>query len=374
MSRHPLDRVSRRPVTCIWEITRACNLRCIHCENFGGEIGNAELSFDDLLKTADSLAELGCRMVDITGGEPLLHPKWDLFAAALHDRGLRVSLITNGTMLDEERLGRAVAAGIEVIAISVDGLKDVHNRIRKRPGLRLFGLSPFELTMANLTRSVKTVCTKVITQINVLNIDQLPQMREMLGNVGVEDWQLQLAIPTGRILELEEPFVIAPSRLDGLTAFIVEAQADGRLPHIDTSDTIGYYTKREILLRKRRSGQGVWLGCQAGVRAVAITYDGKVRGCSILPPEFDAGDLHDEPFADIWNDKKRFAYSTLFDPKKLTGDCAKCSFGGLCRAGCTSMAYYSTGTIYNNPYCISRPSIPTTESDDSSAEKRACGR
>ena len=355
--RHPYDAIQRKPIVCIWEITRACNLRCIHCENFGGEPGEAELTFDEMLRVVDGLATLGCRCVDITGGEPLLHPRWDALALALRDRNIRTSLVTNGLLLDDAHLDRAEAAGVEIIAISLDGPGPVHDRIRRRPGRDRFMGSPFDATIDALQRSVKRFSTKVITQVNVLNIEKLGGMRQMLGNLGVSAWQIQLAIPVGRLLTYRKPFVLSPTQLNDLTAFIEAAQMDGKYPRIDTADNIGYYTRREIALRQRTTGQGVWLGCQAGIRSVAITYDGTVRGCSILPPEFDAGDLHSERIEEIWKDANRFAYSTAFDTTKLSGDCATCRMGALCRAGCTSMAYYSTGTVYANPYCISRPAI-----------------
>ena len=214
------------------------------------------------------------------------------------------------------------------------------------------GRSPFEVTVDNIRSAVPRIKTTVITQVNRLNLDHLSALYEILCDLGVEKWQIQLAVPTGRVVNSRKPLILAPPDLDRLTAFIVEAQESGNGPHIDTSDTIGYYTEREVALRHRVTGQGIWLGCQAGIRSVAITYDGKVRGCSILPPEFDAGDLHCETLEAIWNGDARFGFSTAFDPAKLQGECRNCRYGAICRAGCTSMAYYTTGTIYYKPYCI----------------------
>ena len=368
MSRHPLNAVKRQPSTCIWEITRACNLRCVHCENFGGEKAGNELSFDELLRAADDLAALGGRHVDITGGEPLLHPNWDRFAAALKERGFRCALVTNGTLLDDERLDRAISAGIEITAVSLDGPQKIHDRIRRGPGALFRRGSPFEKTVDAVRRALPRCTVKVITAVNALNLPYLGETYALLSELGVRDWQIQLTVPVGRAVESKTPLVLPPSALNEVTSFIADAQRDGGEPHIDTSDNIGYYTERERFLRKRRSGQGVWVGCHAGVRTVAITYEGKVRGCSILPPEFDAGDLHAERLRDIWADSARFGYSTAFDATKLTGDCARCRFGALCRAGCTATAYYSTGTVYNNPYCIYRGGASAGEA----ASSRAC--
>lgn len=349
MIAHPLDRIERKPQTCIWEITGVCNLRCVHCENRCGEKGSNELSLEKMMEVAEDLARLGCRTVDVTGGEPLMRRGWDRLCARITGLGMRIALITNGTLLTDEALDRALESGVGVVAVSIDGLREVHDatRLRPRPGP-----SPYDEAMAGLRRAVKRVRTRVITQVNRTNMHQLPSMRALLADLGVENWQLQLAVPTGRLLDLGEPYVLHPGDLDALTAFIVEAVEDGTPPFIDTGDTIGYYTEREPALRKRSSGQGVWLGCQAGIRVVAITYNGTVRGCSAMPADFDAGDLHTESLEDIWNDTDRFAYSTQFDPTKLTGECADCRFAALCRAGCTTMAFWVTGTIYENPYCL----------------------
>jgi radical SAM protein with 4Fe4S-binding SPASM domain len=351
LSWHPLDRASREPETCIWELTRRCNLRCIHCENHGGELDARELSCEQIEVTAQDLARLGCRHVHVTGGEPLLHPHWERLCRSFVRLGLRTSLVTNGTLLDDERLERALAAGVQIVGISIDGLEATHDSIRQRPGA---GPSPWRLAMAAIERVRARLQTVVITAVNRRNLAELPALRQILADAGVERWQIQLVIPVGRALEIAEPFVIAPAQLESLMAFIAEAKRQGKPPHIDTSDNIGYYTERELGVRSGAQGLSLWTGCQAGIRSLAITYDGRVRGCSIMPPEFDAGDLHDEPIADIWNDAERFAYSTRFDPSKLAGACGRCRVGPLCRAGCTSMAYWTTGSIYTNPFCLHR--------------------
>jgi organic radical activating enzyme len=112
---HPLDRVAREPHTCIWEITRRCNLRCIHCENQCGEPSTRELSSERLRAVARDLVRLGCQHIDITGGEPLLRPDWDELCRDFTGLGLRIALITNGTLLDQEHLDRALDAGVRAI-------------------------------------------------------------------------------------------------------------------------------------------------------------------------------------------------------------------------------------------------------------------
>lgn len=349
MNGHPLDTVDRQPLTCIWEITRVCNLRCVHCENQCGERSPRELSTEAMGKVAQGLIRLGCKQVDLTGGEPLLRPDWADLCGMLVGSGVKVALITNGLLLDRDTLAQVLAAGVGAIGISIDGLQATHDGMRLRPGP---GASPWQLAMAAVERVLPHLETVVITQVNKRSLPELPALHDLLSSLGVRRWQLQLTVPVGRVRDIHEPFVIAPSDLEELVGFITRTHQSGCLPRIDVSDSIGYYTEHELGLRGAGTQTLPWLGCQAGIRLVAITYDGRVRGCSALPPEFDAGDVHDETIEDIWRDADRFAYATRFDAGKLCGGCASCRVAPLCRAGCTTMAYWSSGTIYDNPFCL----------------------
>jgi len=348
---HPLDSLARRPLVCIWEITRVCNLRCIHCESRCGERSDSELSLPTMQKVAQGLVRLGCQQVDLTGGEPLLRADWDKLAEMLVRRGVKVALITNGLLLDDEVVARARAVGVTLVGLSIDGLQATHDGMRLRPSP---GPSPWQQAINAIERALPCFETIVITQVNQRNLHELPALNQLLAVHGVRRWQLQLTVPVGRVQDIDEPFVLAPSDLEELLGFISEARRGGGVPQIDVSDSIGYYTEHELGLRGTADKTVPWMGCQAGIRVVAITYDGRVRGCSALPPEFDAGDLHDESIEQIWGDAERFAYSTRFAAAKLCGGCAGCRVGGLCRAGCTTMAFWSTGTVYNNPYCLFR--------------------
>ncbi len=351
---NPLLKAPRVPRKCVWEITRRCNLRCIHCENRSGPRSAGELADGRLLEVAEELAALGCREAVVTGGEPLLRPAWKSVCRALSQRGIKVSLVTNGTLLDQPTLDAARSVGVGVVGISIDGLESTHDRIRPR---ETRGRSPWAETVSALERCSKALPVVAMTQVNRLNLDELPNLGRLLAQLGVPRWQVQLAIPMGRVRDLPGPFAIEPEHLDQLVAFLARAVADRTLPRIDVSDTIGYCTPEDALFRGRRSTNGaplpgLWIGCTAGLAAVAITYDGRVRGCSMMPPELDAGNLHEESLAAIWNDAHRFAYTTEFHPSRLRGACARCKLNGLCRGGCTTMAYWSTGTIAENPYCL----------------------
>jgi radical SAM protein with 4Fe4S-binding SPASM domain len=118
-------------------------------------------------------------------------------------------------------------------------------------------------------------------------------------------------------------------------------------------DNIGYYGRSQPLLRSAgKTPETFWAGCMAGCRVVAIRSNGDVKGCPSHPVQFVVGNVRQTPFAQIWDDPRNFAYNTAFDVQLLEGRCADCVYRRLCRAGCTSMAYAVTGTIYDNPFCL----------------------
>jgi radical SAM protein with 4Fe4S-binding SPASM domain len=309
------------------------------------------LSFPQLLHVSDELIALGCKTVNLTGGEPLLRPEWAELASHLTGHGVDVAVVSNGTLFDESSVKRAVGAGVAAVSVSLDGLQSTHDTTRRFA--RGAG-STFEAAIEGLKCAQKHLPVSVITQVNRTNLSELHELGVLLGNLGVSRWQLQLVVPTPRVMGNGIPYALLPEDLEAITAFIVETADNPQIPMIHTSDTIGYATPAEVVLRRKASGPGLWFGCVAGIRAVAIKYDGVVRGCSLLPADFDAGNLHELSFTEIWRDSSRFAYSTEFNASHLSGGCKRCRFGTICRAGCTTMAYFATGTTGDNPYCLYR--------------------
>jgi radical SAM protein with 4Fe4S-binding SPASM domain len=119
------------------------------------------------------------------------------------------------------------------------------------------------------------------------------------------------------------------------------------------TDNIGYLTADDPRLR---TPAGVparcWMGCFAGLRAVALTSDGGVKGCLALPDGFREGNVRREPLERIWGDPARFAYNRAFDPARLSGACASCRLGPVCRGGCTALALAVHGVPNRSVHCL----------------------
>jgi len=254
-----------------------------------------------------------------------------------------------------------------------EGSQEVHDAIRipyKRSTASSYdsALRAIELSVASPLK------TAVITQVHRHNIDDLPRMHEQLAGLGVDVWQVQICMPLGRLLKLKDKYLIDVSQIGNLEDQLATFIEEGRLG-IAVADNIGYYGRREAVIRgAHKYVRTFWTGCTAGCRVVAFCANGDVKGCPSHPREFVVGNIRQAAFAEIWQDRKRFAYNTGWREDQLEGGCARCAFKDICRAGCTTMAYAVTGTIYDNPFCIqrARPDLQLDAGDGAAeAEERA---
>ncbi|MCK4959011.1 MAG: radical SAM protein, partial [Planctomycetes bacterium] len=126
----PKKASERRPIV-VWNITRACNLKCVHCYNDSGT-GKAsnEVSTEQAKKVLDDLAAFGAPSVLFSGGEPLVRP--DLFELMEYaaGTGLRVVISTNGTLIDADKAARIKKIGVSYVGISLDGIGSVNDEFR----------------------------------------------------------------------------------------------------------------------------------------------------------------------------------------------------------------------------------------------------
>ena len=120
------------PRLIAWEITRSCNLSCMHCRA-AAEYGpyENELKTKEAFRVIDEISEVGSPIIILTGGEPLMRP--DIFEIAKYgtDKGLRMVMAPNGTLITEETAKKMADSGIKRISISIDGAtKEVHDGFR----------------------------------------------------------------------------------------------------------------------------------------------------------------------------------------------------------------------------------------------------
>jgi MoaA/NifB/PqqE/SkfB family radical SAM enzyme len=117
--------------TAVWELTMACNMRCMHCGSSCEKRLPGELSTEEALDLCCQLADLGLRFITLSGGEPLLRKDWPEIASALTRRSVVVNMISNGWLLDDAVIDKAQECNLYNLAVSLDGIGETHDLIRQ---------------------------------------------------------------------------------------------------------------------------------------------------------------------------------------------------------------------------------------------------
>ena len=326
---------------CVWELTLACCFHCAYCGSGGGRARDNELTTEECLSVAAQLAQMGCRRVNLIGGEVFLREDWETLAAALTSRGVTTCIITNGYRMTPEILTALKRINIESVAVSLDGPARAHDAFRQ-PG-------SYDCAMASIRALAEAdIPVSVISALRSDNAPLLPEFYETLRQLPIFAWQLQACSPMGNARRNGVPVAFDAGKV---LAFIRQTAQEPGLPfYICAADNLGYYTPEETSVRVF---PGVTFnGCSAGLRNVGIDSEGNVRGCeSLYDPRFNEGNLRERSLMEIWMAPEAFAYNRRFTPDMLTGRCAGCPHGAVCAGGCRSYDWFTTGTLYENPLC-----------------------
>lgn len=335
-----------KPVTAVWEITMGCNMRCKHCGSACKSALPDELTRDEALCLCDDLGRMGFKWITLSGGEPTTRPDWYQIAARLHQNGIIPNMITNGWLIEEEIIEKAVVAQINTIAISLDGLRETHDSIRRNGSFDKI-MSAFDLMKE------ASIHYSAITTINRKNIFELPELLQILEEKNVEGWQLQLGLPMGTMAQNRE-LVADPGCVDMIIEF-AHAKYKATTVDIQLADCIGYYNAKELEVRQKGDTQNgyAWQGCGAGKTSMGILHNGEIVGCtSLREKEFIEGSIRKTSVQEIWNNPDSFRWNRNLKKENLSGFCSLCKYGRYCLGGCGNTRLTMSGSIYGeNRYC-----------------------
>ena len=350
-----------KPTYCVWELTLACDLRCRHCGSRAGKARPDELGTDECLAAVAGLADLGCEVVTLSGGEPTLRSDWSVIARAIRDHGMIVNMVTNGYALDHALAVEMKRAGLCNVGISIDGPEEVHDRIR--------GRGTFQRTSRafRILRDVGLSAT-LMTTVNTLNVRRFDEIHAIALELGASRLRCQLGKPMGNLQDHDD-LVIRPRDLLRLLPALHRLHEQGPIP-VGIGDSIGYHGPYDTALRAFdwRGRPQCWAGCQAGMRTIGLEADGGVKGCLSMqafqggPDPFLEGNLRQRSLASIWNDPQGFAYNRRFSVDSLSGFCGRCGYRKSCRGGARCVAAAVTGELRENPYCFHRVATMTSHS------------
>lgn len=359
-----------------WEITRSCNLLCSHCRasaHRGGYEG--ELSTEECFRVVDQIAEVGKPMLVLTGGEPLLRPDVLDIGRYAANKGLRVVMGTNGTLLTAEMAAKLKEVPVMCVGVSVDFPSAArHDDFRCHVGA-------FETAMAGINNARRAgIDIQINSTISKLNVGHIDELAALAMEVGAKSFHPFLLVPTGRGKDIEGS-ELSPQEYEDTLNHLLD-KTDELRGKLSIRPICAPHFMRISRQRQKASGASAMpagrpaaalghpgaaapttsghpgghpgtfsRGCLSGTGFCFISHLGRVQGCGYLDQE--AGNVRNETFGQIWNKSNLFC--NLRDLSLLKGKCGICEYQRIC-GGCRARAYEATGdSLEAEPYCVYEP-------------------
>lgn len=353
----PRSAAERRPVV-VWNITRRCNLRCVHCYSDSDAKHYAnELTDDECRAVFTDLAEFGVPAVLLSGGEPMVRPHLLDLAAFARSLGLRLTLSTNGTLLSAHAAERIKEIGFSYVGISLDGIGDAHDAFRGREGAFRLALQAF--------RNCRAVEQKVGLRLTLTRhtVGELENILRFIEEENVPRVCFYHLVYSGRGSSLE---TLAPEEsrkaLDTIMDRVEAWHRAGVNREVLTVDQPADAAYLLLRLEERNPEAAArarellsWNGGGAnssGTGIGNIDTQGNVH-----PDQFwhsvTLGNVREKPFSRIWTECGNPILAGLRSkPRPVEGRCARCRWLPLCGGGFRVRAWQRTGNPWSeDPGC-----------------------
>jgi len=347
----------KKPVV-VWNVTRACNLNCIHCyARAVDQTHEKELTHDQGLAMIDDLAAFGAPVLLFSGGEPLMRPDLTELARYAVSKGMRAVISTNGTLITREKANELKKIGLSYVGVSIDGMEPVNDRFRGKKGA-------FRDAMAGINNCQEAgLKVGLRFTINRMNKDEIPRILDLLEEHDIPRVCFYHLVYAGRgsdmveqDLDHEETRKVVDVIMDrtkdlhdrGLSREVltVDNHADG--PYVYLRMLRENNPRAEEVLRLLEMNEGNSSGRGIG----CISWDGAVHADQFWR-HYSFGNVLERPFSEIWSDLSNPLMAQLKEKKKhVKGRCAECKWLDVCAGNFRVRAEAVTGDIWAaDPAC-----------------------
>ncbi|WP_462272120.1 12,18-didecarboxysiroheme deacetylase [Methanohalophilus sp.] len=350
----------KKPVV-VWNITRKCNLKCIHCyaqadnKDFEGELSTAEGK-----RLIDDLAEFKTPVILFSGGEPLVRKDLPELAEYAVSKGLRAVISTNGTLIDMDMAKKLKEIGLSYVGISIDGTEETNDRFRGQQGA-------FKKALEGVHNCMKAgIKVGLRFTINKSNFREIPAIFDLLEEEGIPRICFYHLVYAGRGSDLikqdltheesRETVDLIMDRTKQLyekgikpEVLTVDNHCDAPYLYMKLKDEEPERAAKALELMKMNGGNstGVGIGC--------VSWDGTVH-----PDQFwrhyTIGNIRERPFSEIWTDHNDNLLAGLKDRKPLLKKhakrCGQCKWLDICNGNLRVRAEAVYGNIWaDDPAC-----------------------
>lgn len=341
-----------------WEITAKCNLNCAHCRLYDDNNERKdELTTQECYQLIEQIARVSRPVIILTGGEPLCRTDIIDIGRYATERGMRVVLGSNGTLVTEEAVNKLKTIPISRLSISIDFPNaEKQDEFRGRRGAFVAAMRGIKNAQkANIPVQINSTITK-------LNLPFLNDLVEFALSVGAVAFHPFLLVPTGRGKGLANVQLSPDEYEETLNWIYLKQQLFKDKMFFKPTDAPQYlrvvYQKNMgdtlsngSISKKYEVSDCLTRGCLAGTSFCFISSTGKVKGCGYL--NIEAGDIRKQTFKQIWEESLLF--NQLRNLNNLKGKCGVCEYKIIC-GGCRARAYEFTGDcLASEPDCVYIP-------------------
>jgi AdoMet-dependent heme synthase len=341
------------PLIVSYTVTKACNLRCLHCHVSAREAMPNELNLKEAMKAIGEMADLGTQALIFSGGEPLLRKNFVLTLADYSDGlGIVTAMLSNGLLINHEVALDLKEAGIKAVGIPIDSVSpEAHDNLRNMPGTFNRAVSAIQ---ACLDLDLEVIVTTMALKDTV---GEMPERVEFLENLGVDEVAVYDLIPVGRGRDVMDQAMTHEQRVS-LIRYLEAKQEEKEMVFAMSG---GQPLYPEIAMKIHNSHESnpkdllikeFWVhnsvGCHAGILYLSLRPNGDVHPCTFLP--INVGNVRERSLTDIWANSG--VLNVLRERKTLKGQCGICEYRETC-GGCRARAYACTDDyLETDPVCL----------------------
>ncbi len=347
----------KRPVV-VWNVTRQCNLSCIHCYAHAKHTTTEnELTLEESRQIMDDLARFGVPVLLFSGGEPLVRKDLPDLAAYAVEKGMRAVISTNGTLITRDIARILQEIGLSYVGISLDGMEAVNDRFRGMTGA-------FQMALEGI-RNCQEAGIKVGLRftVNKFNVQEIPKIFALLEEMDIPRVCFYHLVYAGRGSKLlEEDLSHKESRavVDLIMNLTRDLHDRGKPKEVLTVDNHAdgpYLYLRLLKENPKRAADVLQLlkmneGNNSGRGIGCISWNGEVHADQFWR-HYSFGNVKERPFSQIWTDLSNPLMQKLKEKKKhMTGRCAKCRWLDICGGNFRVRAEAVTGDVWApDPAC-----------------------
>lgn len=348
---------NKRPVV-VWNVTRRCNLRCIHCyaKAEDREFSN-ELSTKEGKALIDDLVAFGCPVILFSGGEPLIRKDVPDLAEHAANRGMRVVISTNGTLINGQLAKTLKKVGVSYVGVSIDGMEDVHDKFRGIKGAFKAALSGIKYCQE---AGIKTGLRFTISRMNAKEIPAIFDLVEREKIDRVCFYHLVYAGRGSNLIKEDLSHKETKKVVDLIIDRTYELFKKGKGKEVLTVDNHAdgpYIYLRLLAERSPRAPEVLELlkmneGNNSGTGIGCVSWEGEVHADQFWR-HYSFGNVCKRPFSEIWLDTSDPLMAKIKEKKKhVKGRCSKCKWLDVCAGNFRVRAEAVYGDIWaQEPAC-----------------------